>query len=257
MRHHNPTVLACLGLVLLFLLSGCALLGVSSEPEEQVVQSGDTLYSIAWQNDLDIHELAAWNGIKPPYLIRPGQRLLLEPPDGFVYVPASTGSATKPEPEPSAVSTTPLPNGESVDVRPADEPTPPSTTVATAPLPSAVKWRWPAEGELLAGEAASGGAGIDIAGRLGQSVRAAAGGKVVYSGGGLQGYGQLVIVKHSDNFLSAYGYNRRLLVRQGDEVHVGQIIAEMGEGPQRRPVLHFEIRRGGKSLNPLQMLPTR
>jgi lipoprotein NlpD len=259
MKPHTFTTRACLGLVLLFLLGGCAIFGVSSEPEEHTVESGDTLYSIAWQNDLDIQELAAWNGIKPPYVIRKGQRLLLEPPDNFVYAPSGSGQESKPAEEPAAVSTTPLPSEESVDVRPADEPiaAPLPPVVATAPLPSAVKWRWPAEGELLAAEAASGGAGIDIAGRLGQPVRAAAGGKVVYSGGGLQGYGQLVIVKHSDNYLSAYGYNRRLLVRQGDEVHTGQMIAEMGEGPQRRPVLHFEIRRGGKSLNPLQMLPAR
>ena len=108
--------------VLLLALSGCALFEISSEPEEHIVQPGDTLYSIAWQNDLDIHELAVWNGIKPPYVIRPGQRLLLEPPDDFVYVPDGPGPVTKPEPESSAVSTTPLPSEESVDVRPADEP---------------------------------------------------------------------------------------------------------------------------------------
>jgi lipoprotein NlpD len=256
MKQPAPIVQFLASVVLLLALSGCALFGISSEPEEYIVDSGDTLYSIAWQHGLDIQELAAWNGIKPPYLIRPGQRILLEPPEDFAYVPDASG-AVKPEPEPPAVSTTPLPSEESVDVRSADEPAPPPVTIATAPPPSAVKWRWPAEGELLAAEAATSNPGIDIAGKLGQSVRAAAGGKVVYSGSGLQGYGQLVIVKHTDNYLSAYGYNRRLLVRQGDEVHVGQPIAEMGEGPQRRPVLHFEIRRGGKSLDPLQMLPAR
>jgi lipoprotein NlpD len=244
--------LPCLALVLA--LGGCALFGVSPEPEEYVVQQGDTLYSIAWRNDLDFRELAAWNGIRPPYTIHPGQVLLLEPPEGFVYAPAGPPATTPPPP---AVSTTPLPSEEGVEVRPADAPQAPPVTVATAPPPSAVRWRWPAEGELLPMESSTGKPGIAIAGRLGQPIRAAAGGRVVYSGGGLQGYGQLVIVKHDDNFLSAYGYNRRLLVRQGDEVHPGQPIAEMGEGPQRRPVLHFEIRRGGQSLDPLQLLPAR
>jgi lipoprotein NlpD len=249
--------LACLLAVLL--LNACALLGISSEPEEYVIQQGDTLYSIAWQNDLDFRELAAWNGIKPPYVIRPGQRILLDPPAGFVYTPGQKAAERSTEPETPAISTTPLPKEQAADVKPAEQ-RPAETepaVVATAPTPSAVKWRWPVEGELLTAEVAGINSGIDIAGKLGQPIRAAAGGRVVYSGGGLQGYGQLVIVKHDDNFLSAYGYNRRLLVRQGDEVHVGQPIAEMGEGPQRRPVLHFEIRRAGKSLNPLQLLPSR
>jgi lipoprotein NlpD len=100
-----------------------------------------------------------------------------------------------------------------------------------------------------------GSSGIDIGGSLGDSVRAAANGRVVYGGSGLQGYGMLVIVKHDDNYLSAYGYNRKLLVQQGDEVHAGQPIAEMGEGPQRKPLVHFEIRRGGRTIDPLQVLP--
>jgi lipoprotein NlpD len=246
--------LFCLALVLA--VGGCALFDISPEPEAYVVQQGDTLYSIAWRNDLDFRELAAWNGIKPPYTIRPGQVLLLEPPEGFVFAP--DGTPAQPPPDAPAVSTTPLPSEDGAQVRPADEPaTGAPVTVATAPPPSAVRWRWPAEGELLPVESTTGKPGIAIAGRLGQPVRAAAGGRVVYSGSGLQGYGQLVIVKHDDNYLSAYAYNRRLLVQQGDEVHPGQPIAEMGEGPQRRPVLHFEIRRGGQSLDPLQLLPAR
>lgn len=249
-------------LLLVLLLQGCALFGISPEPEIHVVEQGDTLYSIAWQNDLDFRELAAWNGIKSPYVIKPGQRILLEPPEGFVYAPELIERSA----EPAAVSTTPLPGPEAADVRPIEEaPATPPVATATAPPPGVspshspgpVRWRWPVQGELLPAEAASAGPGIVIGGKLGQAVRAAAGGKVVYSGSGLQGYGQLVIVRHTDNYLSAYGYNRRLLVRQGDEVHVGQAIAEMGEGPQRRPVLRFEIRRDGKSLDPMQLLPSR
>lgn len=258
--------------IALLALNGCALFGFSSAPQEHTVQRGDTLYSIAADYDVDYRELAAWNSIKPPYRIRIGQILLVEPPDDFVYAPTSEPTRPKdPASEPGAVNTTPLPSdsGVSVTESPGEPqpplspaapapvaPPPPVGPIATAPPPSAVKWRWPAEGELIPGET-GGSPGIDIAGQLGQSVRAAAGGKVVYSGGGLQGYGQLVIVKHEGNYLTAYGYNRRLLVRQGDEVYVGQPIAEMGEGPQRRPVLHFEIRRSGKALDPLQLLPGR
>ena len=241
-------------MVLLLSVSGCALFGVSSEPEEYVVEPGDTLYSIAWKNDLDFRELAAWNGIRPPYVIRPGQVIMLEPPDNFAYAPEA-GVST--EPEPGAVHTTPLPGAESPDVHPVEETPQTSVTVATAPPPSVVRWRWPTEGELMVADTASGKTGIDIAGAPGQPVRAAATGRVVYSGSGLRGYGQLVIVKHDENYLSAYGYNRRLLVRQGDEVHIGQPIAEMGLGPQQRAALHFEIRRGGNSLDPLQILPAR
>jgi lipoprotein NlpD len=243
------------GLALLLALNGCALFGISPEPEEYTVERGDTLYSIAWQHDLDFRELAAWNGIPPPYLIRPGQVLLLEPTEDFVYQPESQEPA-KPRPEPEAISTMPLPGHEPVDVRPSNQETEAPVIVATAPPPSAMRWRWPADGELLT-LVDNASPGINIGGRLGQLVRAAAGGRVVYSGSGLQGYGQLVIVKHDDSYLSAYGYNRRLLVRQGDEVHAGQPIAEMGEGPERRAVLHFEIRQSGKALDPLQLLPVR
>lgn len=241
-------------LALLLLLNGCALFSVLSEPEEHVVETGDTLYSIAWQNGLDFRELAAWNAIKPPYVIRPGQVIRLEPPDDFVYVPDE-----KPEKViESAVRTTPLPPEPSTTVEPERTAKQPITVVAPPPVSAtSFTWRWPADGEVLPVDTASGNPGIDIAGNLGQPVRAAAGGRVVYSGSGLRGYGQLVIVKHENNYLSAYGYNRRLLVRQGDEVHIGQPIAEMGEGPQRRPVLRFEIRRNGKSLNPNQILPSR
>ncbi len=262
MTGHKTLLMRITALVLLVMLNGCALFGTLSYPDEHIVESGDTLYSIAWQNDLDYRELAAWNGIKPPYVIRPGQVIRLEPPDDFVYTP---DSKQREEPA-SAVKTTPLGSDTNVTVTPDQppqkaQPSSPSTSTpvagATRPAPTSFNWRWPADGEVVAADSASGNPGIEIAGNLGQPIRAAAGGRVVYSGSGLRGYGQLVIVKHDNNYLSAYGYNRRLLVRQGDEVHIGQPIAEMGEGPQRRPVLRFEIRQNGKSLNPVQILPAR
>jgi lipoprotein NlpD len=97
--------------------------------------------------------------------------------------------------------------------------------------------------------------GIDIAGQLGQPIQAASSGKVVYTGDGLVGYGRLIIIKHGHNFLSAYAHNRRLLVREGEQVHTGQMIAELGSTGTTRPMLHFEIRQDGQPVNPLQYLP--
>jgi lipoprotein NlpD len=125
--------------------------------------------------------------------------------------------------------------------------------------PAPTGWGWPSNG-ILIGKFSSNGSlnkGIDIAGDLGQPVLAASDGTVVYAGSGLRGYGELVIIKHSDTYVSAYGHNRRLLVREGQQVKVGQTIAEMGSTGTDRVKLHFEIRRQGKPVDPLQFLPRR
>ena len=164
--------------------------------------------------------------------------------------------ATKPTPVPPAVST-------SVPAKPAPAPasttTPPSS--GATPVVAGLRWgwAWPASGTLI-GRFASNGSlnkGIDIAGQLGQPVLAASGGTVVYAGSGLRGYGELVIIKHNETYVSAYGHNRRLLVREGQQVKVGQSIAEMGSTGTDRVKLHFEIRRQGKPVDPLQYLPRR
>jgi lipoprotein NlpD len=118
-------------------------------------------------------------------------------------------------------------------------------------------WQWPVRGELVSGFGANSGLGngIGIAGSTGETIHAAANGRVVYAGSGLIGYGQLLIIKHNDTYLSAYGHNRRLIVQQGDDVEQGQTIAEMGLGPAQRPQLHFEIRRNGVPVDPLTHLP--
>lgn len=165
--------------------------------------------------------------------------------------------ATKPTPVPPAVST-------SVPAKPAPAPasttTPPSSGATPVVAGPAVGgWAWPASGTLI-GRFASNGSlnkGIDIAGQLGQPVLAASGGTVVYAGSGLRGYGELVIIKHNETYVSAYGHNRRLLVREGQQVKVGQSIAEMGSTGTDRVKLHFEIRRQGKPVDPLQYLPRR
>jgi lipoprotein NlpD len=128
--------------------------------------------------------------------------------------------------------------------------------IPTDPPPA---WRWPTDGKVAVefGKRPGSGTGILIAGELGQTIKAAANGRVVYSGGGLTGYGELIILKHNNTYLSAYGHNASLLVTEGDSVKKGQRIAKMGEGPGREPRLHFEIRKNGEPVNPRQYLPAR
>ena len=206
------------------------------------VQRGDTLYGLAFRNGIDFRDLAAWNGIGSPYTIYPGQTLRLYPSSGSrpSTGTAATGAAPRPAPPP-ATSTPKLP--------------PPQA----APVNSGFSWRWPADGHVI-GRFVAGDAtrqGIDIAGSGGQAVRAAADGVVVYSGAGLVGYGELIIVKHSEAWLSAYGHNRKRLVNEGQNVKAGQQIAEMGSTGAAREMLHFEIRYNGKPVDPQQYLPAR
>lgn len=214
----------------------------SSQPKfgaAVTVQRGETLYRIATNNRISPLDLALWNGIAPPYTIYPGQRLRLYPSNGSARTPV----ARSPAPRPPARSM----------------PRPPAPAVVTAPIASPVAWRWPADGELI-GRYVSGEAtkqGIDIAGSGGQAVRAAGDGVVVYSGSGLVGYGELIIVKHNDAWLSAYGHNRARLVNEGQIVKAGQQIAEMGRSGAARDMLHFEIRYNGKPVDPLRYLPQK
>ncbi len=229
------------------------------------VQRGDTLYSIAFRFGWDWKALAARNGIPAPYVIRPGQIIRFDGqpgqtrPTAVATAPVVTNPRTG-----SSVSSRPPAPPQQPPVRPQSQP---QKTVATAPVSapntsiprSAAGWVWPANGPLI-GRFSSNGSlnkGIDIAGELGQPVLAASDGSVVYAGSGLRGYGELVIIKHSDTYVSAYGHNRRLLVREGQQVKVGQTIAEMGSTGTDRVKLHFEIRRQGKPVDPLQYLPRR
>lgn len=207
-----------------------------------VVQRGQTVYRIATENGITALDLALWNDIPPPYTIHPGQRLRLYPgAQGSV----AARPATTPPKKPAASTTAP--------------PRTPAPTPVVVPATSKLAWRWPADGNVV-GTYAGGDPtrqGIDIAGKAGQPVRAAADGVVVYSGSGLVGYGELVIVKHDDQWLSAYGHNRARLVNEGQLVKAGQQIAEMGRSGASRDMLHFEIRYNGKPVDPQQYLPTR
>lgn len=223
----------------------------SSQPVTKghyVVQPGDTLYSISFRFGWDWKELARNNGIKAPYTIRPRQ---------VIYFSKTQQTASKPK----AQSTSPA-KATTQAKAPATPPKQPAKQpVKQAPVAtSSVKgWRWPASGAVINKYSSGAGLdkGIDIGGKLGQPIVATAKGTVVYAGSGLRGYGELVIIKHDDVFISAYGHNRRLLVNEGQQVNAGQQIAEMGSTGTDQVKLHFEIRRQGKPVDPLQYLPKR
>jgi lipoprotein NlpD len=233
-----------------------------------VVQRGETLTKIAWQHRVDPQDLASWNGVMDPDALRIGQRLRLVPPRGYVALPAPPPVARaepRPVPPPTPTRATtprssppPAARSSSTPQRPTAAPTRSSSSPRRQSAPPAAqasppRWSWPTDGRVVASFGSAGGieSGIGIAGREGQPVRAAAAGRIVYAGGGLMGYGQLVIIKHDETFLSAYGYNSELLVTQGQDVASGATIALMGQGPGRQPRLHFEIRRNGTPVDPL------
>jgi lipoprotein NlpD len=237
------------------------------------VRKGDTLYSIAFRNGLDFRDLARANGIDAPYTIYVDQVIRLDRRAVARNTPSPSRSRAaappprrSPEPAPSrtgspaaaATSSAAAPNQAKPPVSPvaAREPEPAREAASSS---SAIGWRWPAEGQLVASFVSGDQTrqGINIAGKSGDAVRASADGEVVYSGNGLIGYGELIIVKHSSTMLSAYGHNRRRLVQEGDKVKAGQQIAEMGSSSATRDMLHFEIRRNGKPIDPLGLLPKR
>ncbi len=238
-------------LLVLAVLAGCGQTPSRWAPADHVVREGDTLYSIAHANHLDYRVVARWNGIRPPYVIRPGERIRLTPPPGGA--PASMRKpAPAPQPEPEPRPDRPPAEAERAPASPTPGPD-------TARERARIRWVWPTEGRLVRdfrnGDPAR--KGLDIEGREGQPVRSAAAGKVVYSGSGLVGYGRLIIVKHSPAYLSAYGHNRRLLVKEGQRVDTGEKIAEMGRADADSAMLHFEIRRNGDPVDPERYLPDR
>jgi lipoprotein NlpD len=197
-----------------------------------VVRAGETVYSIARRYGLDYRDLARWNGIGRDYLIRAGDRLRLSRQPGGEAV---AQSAAPPLPPPARRAS-------------PDDP-------AHRPPP----WRWPVDVGTVVGTVRqpSGGVGLRIDGGLNQPILAAADGKVVYTGSALRGYGQLVIINHVRGWLTAYGHNAFLQVKEGDEVRAGQQIAAMGLGPGQQAMLYFEIRLDGEPLDPLTQLPNR
>ncbi|WP_456447249.1 peptidoglycan DD-metalloendopeptidase family protein [Thiolapillus sp.] len=223
------------------------------------VRKGDSLYSIAWRAGLDYRTLARWNGLRSPYTIYPGQRIRLSAPKTSSHpVPPKSSKAT------GNTAKKPVPRGK-VD-KPVAQPKnkrpapPPVSRPAKKPPKAAISalhWQWPVRGRVLSRFASNDAAkgGIRIGGRKGQRIVAAESGQVVYVGSGLIGYGQLIIIKHNNKYLSAYGHNSRLLVKEGDKVSRGQHISDMGVTHKGTPLLYFEIRRYGKPVDPLKYLP--
>lgn len=234
------------------------------------VKKGDTLYSIALEFGQDYREIAAWNQIDDVNMIKIGQTLRVSAPaEGSV----KAENASRPESAPAGVVTTPVVATPTLESKPLTAtPLPPvaakpeaTATVAAKVEPVAARaadagtftWGWPTGGAIVEPFVEGKNKGIDLAGKAGDPVLAAGDGKVVYAGNGLRGYGNLVIIKHNNDFLSAYAHNSKILVKEGDTVKRGSKIAEVGSSDTDRAKLHFEVRRQGKPVDPVKYLPGR
>ncbi|MDR1350669.1 MAG: peptidoglycan DD-metalloendopeptidase family protein [Zoogloeaceae bacterium] len=266
----------------------------AARPGYHTVKKGETLYGIALENGQDYRDIAAWNYITDPYIISIDQVLRVQPPEGVATAttaPVIAGASVEQRPlegappspiantptfkreprvnkEPysdalyasmqKSAAATPAPAATSVPAATTTATTTSSTTAAATPAPAsgALVWAWPANGKVVSNYSTE-TKGIDIAGKAGDPVLAAADGKVVYTGSGLRGYGNLVIIKHSGNFLTAYAHNQKILVKEQQEVKKSQKIAEMGKTDSTTVKLHFEVRRQGDPVEPLNYLPKK
>ena len=250
-------------LIAMLIISGCSTepayapvrdsLSVSlKKPTSHTVSKGETLYSIAWRYDMDYKYLARINGIDRNFHIYPGQKIRLSAKKQVKTKPVikkrSQNSvlpkrSPQPKKSPRSIKATPVVVKTSRGVA----------------LTNPTKWRWPAKGKLTHTFRSNKGLhkGIDIEGKLGEAIVAAAAGRVVYSGEGLRGYGKLVILKHSEKYLSAYAHNKRLFVAEGDVVKQGERIALMGSTGTDSVKLHFQIRYDGKPVDPIRFLPKK
>lgn len=214
---------------------------VTQTQRHHIVKKGETLYSIAWRYRFDVRELARWNNLGSPYTIYPRQKLTLVASNR-----ASTNHATvRPTQSKHHKDRTTHQQHNNVSNKPQKD----TESVK-------IRWQWPTKGKIIGRFATNDRkrSGLNIAGSNGQSIYAAANGDVVYSGG-LRGYGKLIIIKHSEKYLSAYAHNNKLLVKEGQRVKKGQKIANMGRTGTDKTMLHFEVRRNGKPVNPLHYLP--
>ncbi|OON62005.1 peptidase M23 [Massilia sp. KIM] len=247
------------------------------EPKDEkgmyTVRRGDTLLRIALDHGQNYRDLVAWNNLRDPDDIKVGQVLRVSAPEEK----KTAGVVTQPVPMPPPATQVPRKTAPRADKKPYSEanvaevqkdqapavqPVQPAPAVVAAPSVAAgdeekLSWMWPSEGRIIATFDEGRNKGIDIAGRPGQAVVAAGAGKVMYAGSGIRGYGNLVIVKHSNSLLSAYAHNRKIVVKEGDNVAKGQLIAEMGDSDADLVKLHFEIRQQGKPVDPSRFLPGR
>ena len=205
-------------------------------PAIYIVAKGDTLHAVAWRYRIDYRDLVKWNKLSNPDLIFVGQKLRLQ-------APPSPAASSKPN---SSKKSTAI-KAIAVDAKS------PKKMLPSLPI----RWVWPTQGKTKSAATVSGSKGIEIHGAKGQAVKAAAPGTVVYSGSGLRGYGELIIIKHNETYLSAYAHNDTRLVPEGRRVNAGELIARMGDTDAKDVMLHFEIRRNGKAVDPLKFLPKR
>ncbi len=239
------------------------------------VKPGDTLRRIAAQTGQNWHELVRWNQLADPNVIEVGQVLRVAPPAGSAVAPTpstgASGAVAQPVPlgaTAAASAATPSHAASAPPARAVTEASRPHHTASApsvAPSPNshaqptsgALHWQWPVAGKVLQGYNGASSKGLDLAGTRGETVRAAAAGRVVYAGNELRGFGNLVIVKHNADYISVYAHNDRLLVKDGETVSAGQPVALMGSSDAPRVELHFEVRLRGKPIDPMQVLPAR
>lgn len=226
----------------------------AGKPGYYTVQRGDTLLHIALETGQNWRDIARWNNLDNPNVLEVGQVLRVQPPSASVAAaePVRPVAPQAPASAPNAASSAPRPAASAA-------PTAPAPAAAAVPAEDEIAWAWPTRGaaSILAGFDEQKNKGIDIGGRAGDPVYAAADGRVVYAGAGLRGYGNLIILKHNNSYLTAYAHNQSLLVKEDQTVRKGQKIAEMGSTDTDRVKLHFEIRRQGKPVDPTRYLPPR
>jgi lipoprotein NlpD len=226
----------------------------ASSGDYYIVRKGDTLYSIALEHGAEYREVAQWNKLDDPTKIQVGQQLRVRPPADAVQVgaarPAGRVEARPLEPAPAR----PAPAEPAPVAR--EEPRPaPSAPAAPAAAEGELRFVWPARGKVIAGFAEPRSKGIDIDGRLGDPIVAAAPGRVTYIGSGIPGLGKLVVIKHDNGYITVYAHNREIVVKEQQAVTRGQKIAELGSSDADRPKLHFQIRKGSSPVDPMRYLP--
>ena len=233
--------LACVSLLAVLAACGSAPVG----PGFYRVERGDTLLKIARSNRQSVQSIVRWNNLSNPDSIEVGQMLRVAPPGGSAPVTAATASGGARSSSRGGSAAAPAPRSAPTDVSPAPAP---ATSISLI---------WPVNGTVIRRFDGSNSKGIDIAAGAGTPVVAAAAGTVVYAGNGLRGYGNLLILKHNADYLTAYAHNRVLLVKEGQSVTQGEKIAEMGDTDTDRVMLHFELRYEGRSVDPSRALPAR
>ncbi|MBP6404650.1 MAG: peptidoglycan DD-metalloendopeptidase family protein [Proteobacteria bacterium] len=227
----------------------------AGKPGYYTVKPGDTLVRIALENGQNWRDLVRWNTLENPNVIEVGQVLRVVPPTVAAAAP-DTGVVVRPVASGTAAPAAGTPTQTASAPRPVAAASAPAAPAAPAGEDD-VSWAWPVNGTLIAGYDEVKNKGLDIGGKAGDAVVAAADGRVVYAGAGLRGYGNLIILKHNNTYLSAYAHNQTLLVKEDQSVRKGQKIAEMGSSDADRVKLHFEIRRQGKPVDPARYLPAR